>query len=58
VQPECERGESRVPKKASAIDPINPRGELALLTLPQVKIEHCQLDICLLEVAFSGINRA
>ena len=30
-------GEPRVPRKGVAIDPINPRGELARLVLPQGK---------------------
>jgi hypothetical protein len=31
----AQAGEPHVPEKESAIDPINPRGELALLALPQ-----------------------
>jgi len=34
-EPGRERGKSRVPKKEVAINPINPRDELAMLALPQ-----------------------
>jgi len=35
VPPRREQEKPRVPKKESAINPINPRGELAVLALPQ-----------------------
>jgi hypothetical protein len=51
-------GEPRIPKKESAINPINPRGELACSLGPRAKIEHCGLNIRPFEGAFSGIDRA
>jgi hypothetical protein len=58
LHPGCEQGWPRVPKKEVAINPINPRGELARSLCPRAKIEHCGFNIRPFEAAFSGIDRA
>jgi len=38
-------------------DPINPRGELAMLAFLRTKIEHTSLNSRPFEAAFGGIDR-
>jgi hypothetical protein len=55
-EPGREPGKSCIPKKEGAINPINSRGELALLSLWQ-KIKHYSPNSCLFEGVFSGMDR-
>jgi len=57
LQPGASPGTARVPKKEVAINPINPRGELAMLARRRSKIEHISLNSHPFDGAFSGILR-
>jgi len=57
LQPGASPGTARVPKKEVAINPINPRGELAMLARRRSKIEHISLNSRPFNGAFSGISR-
>ena len=50
-------GRPRVPKKEVAINPINPRGELACSLFFKTKIEYNSLNSRPFEIALSGIDR-
>ena len=57
LQPGVSLGTARVPKKEVAINPINLRGELAMLAQCCSKIEHISLNSHLFDGMFSGILR-
>jgi len=57
LQPGASPGTARVPKKEVAINPINPRGELAMLAQRRSKIKHISLNSHPFDGAFSGILR-
>jgi len=57
LQPGASPGTARVPKKEVAINPINPRGELAMLAQHHSKIERISLNSHPFDGAFSGILR-
>jgi len=55
--PGRERGNRAFQKRKCAIDPINPRGELACSVFLRAKIENILFNSRPFEAAFSGIGR-